>query len=433
MNNKDPENRSDIAMTIGLDSGPHKGKHYKRWFLWVFTIIAIGIAVFIWKQNSSSNTIQYKTQAAGKGNLTVTVTATGNIQPTNKVEVGSELSGIVKSVEVDYNDSVKVGQVLARLDTDKLEAQVFQSRATLEVAQAKVLQAQATIIESRNQLERLRHLREISSNKGVSVHDIDAAKAALARAEADEAGARGSVNQARAALEANETDLSKAVIYSPINGIVLSRSVEPGQTVAASFQAPVLFTLAEDLTRMELHVDVDEADVGQVEAGQKAVFTVDAYPERSFPADIRQVRYGSKTVDGVVTYETVLVVNNSDLSLRPGMTATADIVVKEIKDTILIPNAALRYKPSITQSSQRSGGESVVSRIFPRPRFPSSGGGRERTQTDRSRQQVWTLLEGKPNPIAVTIGFTDGSMTQLTDGDLAPGMQLIVDTENTRR
>jgi HlyD family secretion protein len=195
-------------------------------------------------------------------------------------------------------------------------------------------------------LERLQYLSKISGNRAVSVHDLDAAKAALARARADEAAARASVDLARATLEVNETDLSKAVIYSPINGIVLTRSVEPGQTVAASFQAPVLFTLAEDLSMMELHVDVDEADVGQVQEGQRAVFTVDAYPDRSFPAHIRQVRYGSKTVDGVVTYETILVVDNSDLSLRPGMTATADIVVKEIENTILIPNAALRYKPA---------------------------------------------------------------------------------------
>jgi HlyD family secretion protein len=430
--NYDKENISDIAETIGLDSTPKRGKHLKRWIFWGLIVLMIALGITWWGTGRTSDTIQYKTRAAAKGSLTVTVTATGNIQPTNKVEVGSELSGIIKSVEVDYNDTVKVGQALARLDTEKLEAQVLQSRATLESAQAKVLQVQATITESKNQLERLQYLGRISGNRAVSVHDLDAAKAALARAVADEAAARASVDLAMATLEVNETDLSKAVIYSPINGIVLSRSVEPGQTVAASFQAPVLFTLAEDLSMMELHVDVDEADVGQVQEGQRAVFTVDAYPDRSFPAHIRQVRYGSKTVDGVVTYETVLVVDNSDLSLRPGMTATADIVVKEIENTILIPNAALRYKPASAQTGTSSGGGSIVSRIFPRPRMSAPARERGRGQTDRNRQQVWTLVDGKPGPAMVVIGYTDGLMTQVIDGDITPGMELIVDSESVK-
>lgn len=424
---------SDIAKTIGLDSAPKRGNYLKRWIFWGLLVLAIALGIIRWETSKSADAIQYRTRAAQKGNLTVTVTATGNIQPTNKVDVGSELSGIIKSVEVDYNDTVKVGQALAKLDTVKLEAQVLQSRATLESAQAKVLQVQATITESKNQLERLLHLSKISENRGVSVNDLDAAKAALARAEADEAAAIASVNLARATLELNETDLSKAVIYSPINGIVLTRSVEPGQTVAASFQAPVLFTLAEDLSLMELHVDVDEADVGQVEAGQRAVFTVDSYPERSFPAKIRQVRYGSKTVDGVVTYETILVVDNSDLSLRPGMTATADIVVKEIDNVVLIPNAALRFKPPSTLTESSSGNASIVSRIFPRPRMTPTVRERGRNPADRNRQQVWTLMDGKPSPVMVTIGFTDGLMTQVVDGDVMPGMELIVDAESVKK
>jgi HlyD family secretion protein len=335
-------------------------------------------------------------------------------------------------VEVDYNDSVEVGQVLAKLDTVKLQAQVLQSKAALESAQARVLQVQATITESRNQLGRLENLSKISSGKGLSVHDLDAAKASLARAVADEASAIASVNLALATLEADETDLAKAVIYSPINGIVLTRSVEIGQTVAASFQAPVLFTLAEDLAMMELHVDVDEADVGQIEAGQRAVFTVDAYPDRIFPAYIRQVRFGSKTVDGVVTYETILVVDNSDLSLRPGMTATADIIVKEIENAILLPNAALRYKPVNIQKADTSGNEPLMSRIFPRPRMSSPGQERDRKQTDRTKQQVWALIDGKPEPVKIVIGFTDGMMTQVIEGDIKPGMELIVDSENVR-
>jgi HlyD family secretion protein len=432
MKNSNRSNYSNISKTIGLDSAPKRRKYLKRWMLWMLIIPAIALGVFWRNTSKSSDSIQYRTQTVKEGNLTVTVTATGNIQPTNKVEVGSELSGIIKSVEVDYNDSVKVGQVLAKLDTVKLQAQVLQSGAALESARARVLQTQATIIEARNQLERLEHLANISAGKALSVHDLDAAKAALARAEADEASARASVNLAKATLEADETDLSKAVIYSPINGVVLTRSVEIGQTVAASFQAPVLFTLAEDLRMMELHVDVDEADVGKVVAGQRADFSVDAYPDRIFPARIRQVRFGSKTVDGVVTYETVLVVDNSDLSLRPGMTATADIVVKEIQNATLVPNAALRFKPANTQKENFSEGDSIMSRIFPQPRRSSAGRAQERNRPDKTRQQVWALINGKPTQIRVSMGFTDGLMTQIIDGEIKPGMELIVDEENAR-
>jgi HlyD family secretion protein len=433
MRNNSSINDSDIAKTIGLDSTPKRREYLKRWMFWGLIVLIIASGVLWWGTSKSSDDIKYTTQVAREGNLTVTVTATGNIQPTNKVEVGSELSGIIKSVEVDFNDSVEVGQVLAKLDTLKLKAQVLQSKAALESAQARVLQAQATITESRNQLERLENLSKISGGKGLSVHDLDAAKATLARAEADEANARASINLALATLEADETDLAKAVIYSPISGIVLTRSVEIGQTVAASFQAPVLFTLAEDLAMMELHVDVDEADVGQIEAGQRAVFTVDAYPDRIFPAYLRQVRFGSKTVDGVVTYETILVVDNSDLSLRPGMTATADIIVKEIENAILLPNAALRYKPVTAQKGNTSGNEPLMSRIFPRPRMSPRGPERERTQTDRTKQQVWALIDGKPEPVNIVIGFTDGMMTQVIEGDIKPGMELIVDSENVRQ
>ena len=422
---------SDIAKTIGLDSTPKRHSYPKRWIFLVFIVVIIALTIIWWQSGKSSDDIQYKTRLAEKGNLTVTVTATGNIQPTNQVDVGSELSGIIKSVEVDYNDSVEVGQVLAKLDTVKLEAQVLQSRATLESSQAKVLQAQATITESKNQLKRLKYLSKISGNKGVSENDLDSATATLARAEAEEAAAIASVNLARATLEVNETDLSKAVIYSPIKGIVLARSVEPGQTVAASFQAPVLFTLAEDLSTMELHVDVDEADVGQVETGQRAIFTVDAYPERTFPAHIRQVRYGSKTLEGVVTYETILGVDNSDLSLRPGMTATADIIVKEIENAVLIPNAALRFKPASIMQESTSGGGSIISRIFPRPRMAASV--KERGQRDRTRQKVWTIINGQPVPVDVKIGFTDGSMTQVIEGDITPGMELIIDSESAKK
>jgi HlyD family secretion protein len=388
-------------------------------------VIALAVAAGIWwKSTANANAPKYETQSAQRGSLVVTVSATGTLEPTNQVEVGSELSGIVESVDVDYNDKVKVGQVLAKLDTEKLEAQVVKSQATLESAQAIVLQAEANLLEARNELDRLKQVWEKTNKKAPSQHDLDAAEAAYKRAQAVLASSSAQVAEAQATLDANKTDLGKAAIRSPINGIVLTRQVEPGQTVAASLQAPTLFTLAEDLTKMELHVDVDEADVGQVNEEQEAVFTVDAYPELTFQATVKQVRYGSQTVNGVVTYETVLDVDNSDLLLRPGMTATADITVKNVKDAVLVPNAALRFSPPEQEQSSSEGG-SITSKLLPRPRRHS--GQAKKESTDDNRQKlVWTLKEGNPVSIAVTLGSTDGQMTQVVAGEIEPGMELVV-------
>jgi HlyD family secretion protein len=300
----------------------------------------------------------------------------------------------------------------------------MQSKAALESADAKVLQAQATVKETRNKLMRLQKVQELSNNKVVTPLDLDAATAALERAQAEEASAKAVVSQAKATLDANETDLSKTVICSPINGIVLARNVERGQTVAASLSAPLLFTLAEDLTQMELHVDVDEADVGQIQEGQQATFSVDAYPNRTFEARIIQARYASKTVEGVVTYETVLKVDNPDLSLRPGMTATAEIAVKKLENAILVPNAALRFTPPVKEDTGSSGG--LVSTLLPHPpREPKKQ--REDAAANRKLQRVWTLKEGQPFSILVSVGSTDGNWTEVASGDIEPGMTLLVD------
>ncbi|HSH12936.1 MAG TPA: efflux RND transporter periplasmic adaptor subunit, partial [Desulfurivibrionaceae bacterium] len=250
-------------------------------------------------------------------------------------------------------------------------------------------------------------------------------------ARANEAMLQANIAEAEANLKVDQTNLEKAIIISPINGVVLKRTVEPGQTVAASLQAPVLFTLAEDLAKMELHVDVDEADVGQVKAAQLATFTVDAYPERTFPARISQVRYGSKTVDGVVTYETLLEVDNSDLSLRPGMTATANITVKELHDALLVPNAALRFvPPAKTEGSNKKerNEASVLSRLFPRPRREPPVRKEINNKGSKRAQRVWVVREGNLAQIPVTVGASDGTSTEITDGDLQPGQEVVVDS-----
>lgn len=411
---------------------PGRRKKLRRILTWIIPVGVVFAILLAWHLHDGSQKIRYVTKITRLGNLTVTVTATGNLLPINQVVVGSELSGIVKSVDVDYNDHVKVGQILATLDTSKLSAQILQSKAALASAKAKVLETQATVNQTRVALERLRKAAKLSQNRAVSQSDLDTAEAAFARAKADDAVSKAAVAQAEATLKLNETDLAKAQIHSPINGIVLERSVEPGQTVAASLQAPVLFTLAEDLSKMELDVNVDEADVGQVQAGQSATFTVDAYPDRTYPAKITQVRYGSKTTNGVVTYEAILKVDNSDLSLRPGMTATADITVDKVEQALLIPNAALRFTPTLAEQTEKSN-RSILSKLFPRPRHRRPTKQREEVVATMRTQNVWVLADGRPSSVKVTTGLTDGTVTQIVKGDLKPGAHVIVDTETTEQ
>ena len=425
-----PEAGPDIMRTLEINQSSEKGKHLRRWIVWGIPILVVGIVLAFLITRNKAESVQFRTQNAELGDLTIIVTATGNLEPTNQVDVGSELSGIIKNVEVDYNDHVKVGQILARLDTTKLEAEVRKSKASLESARAQVLLSRATVKEKQVELERMRKVYSLSGGRVPAQQDMDAAEAALERARAGESSARAQVSQAQATLESDETNLTKAVIRSPINGIVLVRNVEPGQTVAASLQAPVLFTLAEDLTKMELHVDIDEADVGEVKDEQDAVFTVDAYPNRTFTARIAQVRYGSETTAGVVTYKAVLTVDNSDLFLRPGMTATADITVRKISNAILVPNSALRFTPPADDTStteKKSGNGSVVSKIMPRrSRHQKNSSNQSSGTVSDSQQRVWTMRNGTAVPIYVTTGSTDGMRTEIAHGDVQAGTVLIV-------
>lgn len=419
---------SDIRQALGVDQP--QGLHRSA-LKWLASIVVIGvIAIAAWQifAQGESQSVHYKTANVSQGPLHITVTATGTLEPVNQVEVGSEISGTINAVLVDFNDRVKQGQVLARMNTDQLQAKVEQAKASLKLAQAEVKQSEATVNETRNNLKRARKLAESGM---CSEQDCDSAQAAYDRAVASLESARAQVVKSQATLDAELTTLAKATIHSPIDGIVLNRDVEPGQTVAASFQTPVLFILAENLTQMELHVDVDEADVGLVAVGQEALFSVDAYAGKSFPARITEVHFASQTVDGVVTYETVLSVDNTELLLRPGMTATADIMVKQVKDALLIPNAALRFNPpEPEQQATRSGG--LISSLMPRP--PQAPKPREESgDTDNGQQRVWTLQDGKPLPIAVTTGATDGINTEVTSGAIEPGMPLIIDTISNKQ
>lgn len=416
----------DVAKTLGVSRKRAFFSRLFKFLFWCLVLAALGGGAYVWLNRDTTASVSYETQPVEKGNLVVTVSATGTLEPIKTVEVGIEVSGTVKTVEVDYNDRVEVGQVLAEIDTSKLAAQALQSEAALESACAKLLQAQATVKEAELQMARLEDIKKLSDGKMPSKYEYDAQKAALARAHADEAGAKAAVSQAQATVDANRSDLAKAVVHSPVNGIVLERSVEPGQTVAAQFQSPVLFTLAEDLTQMELQADVDEADVGKVKEGQDATFTVDAYPNRVFPAKITQVRFGSETVEGVVTYKTILSVDNAELQLRPGMTATAQIVVDKREAVVLVPNVALRFSPPVEEEKQESGGGMLLSKIMPHPPRPSAAP-RAANNVNNKAQEVWVLRGGKMTAVSITKGLSDGKMTEVVTGELEPGMELITD------
>jgi HlyD family secretion protein len=312
---------------------------------------------------------------------------------------------------------VRVGQILARVNTEKLDAQAAQARAALQSAEAKRLQSQATLAEAQAELAKLQHVRELSGGRVPSRQELDSQEAAVKRGQADEASTIAQVAQSQASLAAIETDIRKALIRSPINGLVLDRQVDPGQTVAASFQTPTLFTLAEDLTKMKLVVDVDEADIGGVAVGQTARFRVDAYPERTFESRVHEVRSTPKTSNGVVTYQTVLTVDNAARLLRPGMTATAEIVTTSVAGAVLVPNAALRFTPPAAQ--QQAGGF----RLLPRP----PGMQRRDRSADDAPPHVWTVADGRLTSVEIELGPTDGRVTVLRGGDLPSGTAVIVD------
>lgn len=418
-----------IAETLGLHHNPAR-RRLRRLLIVAVVILLVGsVAWRVQGQRAKGEEVHYETVPVTRGDLVETVNATGTLAPVNEVEIGSEISGTILAVYVTYNDRVTNGQVLARIDTSKLEAQVRQSEASLEAARAGVLESEATLQEAEAQLARLRQVHERSGGQVPSRNELDTQEAATLRARASVASAKAEIAKAEATLNVTLSDVEKAVIISPINGIVLDRKIEPGQTVAASFEAPVLFTLAEDLAKLELQVDVDEADVGRVHKGQEATFNVDAYPDRNFPATITQVRYGSKTTDGVVTYTTVLNVSNDDLSLRPGMTATATITTSKVIAALLAPNTALRFEPPRVEtpaaSGQNNGGKrSLISSIMPRP--PQRN--RNINSGERSaRPPTVYLLEGSEiRPVLVTTGLSDGINTQITSDELTVGAPLVV-------
>lgn len=397
----DHTSSEEIRNTLGIDK---ESKSYKKWWviLTIIVLLAAASAIYFLVLNKKTDNVKYITSKVEKKDLVVKVSATGNIEPTNTVDVGIEVSGTITHLYADFNDKVKKGEVLARIDTTKLESRVKNSQAALLVAKANLTERKISVKDKKNELERGQKTYRSTKGKYPSDKELDALKNDYDRALAAYKASEASVNQANAQLKSDEDDLKKAVVRSPINGIVLDKKVEVGQSVASSLQVPVLFTLAEDLSKMQVVLSVDEADIGKVHEGQGVVFSVDAYPEREFKGSVVQVRYNSIIVSGVVTYSTVVNVDNSLMLLRPGMTANADIITRVIKDTLQVPNSALRFSLKDEDKKKKKG------------------------------ESVWVLQEGTPKKVRVKAAQSDGISTSVSSDELKVGMQVITNTQKEK-
>ncbi len=396
-----------------------------RWLIWpLLALVLGGSALWYYESRTAvAATPGYVTQNAAKGAITVLVSAVGTVEPIDQVNVSSEISGIVRRVNVAINDKVRIGQVLASLDTSGLEAELARNTATVSAQKAQVADAEATLDETIATLSRAQKMVE----RGVTTTEsLTTAETAKRRADAGRAAAQAGVQVAEADLLVSQANLKKACICSPIDGVVLNLAVAVGQTVSASSGAVTLFTLAHDLGQMRLQVDVDEADIGKVAVGDAATFSVEAYQGQSFPAKVTELHYAPQTVDGVVTYRTILAIDNRAGQLRPGMTASADITVDGVAGALLVPNAAFRYAPPVIAAARQSSG--LLGMLF------SSGGpgqGRQSATTTSNAvskegyRNLWVLKGGTASQIAVKTGVTDGDMTQVLDGPLAEGDAVI--------
>ncbi|HEX5709844.1 MAG TPA: efflux RND transporter periplasmic adaptor subunit [Sulfuricurvum sp.] len=388
-----------IEETLGLN-GTTKRSTFKYWIIGAIVLILIALA--IWQMSSNGEKTEYLTQEVVKKSLTTTVSATGNLEPTNTIDVGIEVSGTINEVLVDYNDRVRTGQIMARLDTTKLSSRVTSYNASLSRTQASISEAKATLKNAQNEWERVRKMFEATQGNYPSRQEMDNTSTTVERSKAQLAAATAQRDQSFAELQTAQDDLRKAVVVSPIDGIVLERKVEPGQTVVAAMQTPILFKMAKDLTNMKVIVSVDEADVGEVKESQKVLFSVDAYPNQKFNGIITQLRLNSQIVNGVVTYDAVVEVPNDDLRLRPGMTATAQIITGVLPNVLTVPNAALRFTP------------------------PKSKEEKSKDNINTNGKSVWVLRDAKPVKIDVTIGKSDGVSTVILTSKLKPNDNVIV-------
>jgi HlyD family secretion protein len=384
-----------------------------KWALLLAAAVAAAAAGGYFYMQSGKDEAAYRlvTKAITSGDLNLTVSASGYLEPLESVDVGSEVSGTIEKVLVDYNDVVKKGQLLAQIDTTKYQSAVDKAQAAQLAAKATLENAKAELFRSEATIKRDKTLRENTKGALPSQNDWDTDWAAYQAAKAQVDNAKAQVEQAKHSLVSAQYDLQRTSIYSPIDGIILDRAIDPGQTVAASFQTPVLFTIAKDLRNMELQVSIDEADIAKVQAGQPATFTVDAYPDAVFGGSIRMVRVNSEIEEGVVTYIAVLDVDNADLRLRPGMSADAEITVVSFHDALIVPRAALLYTPVMPKETKLFAfHDGSQTRYDPKP-------------------HVWRLRGETPEKLYVNVLGTNGTVSAIESGELNVNDSVIVAQE----
>lgn len=365
----------------------------KKIALGILIVAVIGSAAFFVLKNKES-TANYRTEKVTRGDIVAAVTATGTVNAVTTVLVGTQVSGTIKSIYVDFNSPVKKGQVIAQIDPATFEAQMGQAKANLLSARANLEKAEAALLDAKRTMERN---RELFSQNLVARSELDTSETNYDSAKAQVSVAKAQIAQAEAALRLSETNLRYTKIVSPVDGTVVSRNVDVGQTVAASFQTPTLFNIAQDLTKMQIDTSVAEADIGRIEVGQSVEFTVDAYPDVTFNGKVSEIRNAPIVVQNVVTYDVVVKVDNPELKLKPGMTANVSIIVSSKKDVLMIPNAALRFRPSEMRKAEKGSG-------------------------------VWIVEQEKPKRVRVTAGISDGNYTELTSGDIKEGQEIIVES-----
>lgn len=385
-------------------------------------LVGLGIAGWLaYGGSSKGSKPRYETASVARGHVIAKISATGTLSPLKTVQVGSQVSGRILEIHADFNDAVKKDQVIARLDPQLISAEVKRARANLAAASADLRRAQALANNARKQSDRLASL---AGRKLVSDAEADTAKSTAEAQDAQVIGAQGAVAQASAAVSQAELNLTYTTIYSPIDGVVISRSVDVGQTVAASFQAPTLFTIAEDLRKMQVDTNVAEGDVGKLSNGLPVTFTVDAYPGRSFKGAVRQVRNAPTTVNNVVTYDAVIDVDNPDLALKPGMTANVTFVVGDRDGVLTVPNAALRFKPAGAPAIAAAGPAPTGGAPAAEPASGASPTSRPARGAKRDNKEggdgprprtIYKLVAGEPQPIKVKVGISDGTNTEIVE------------------
>lgn len=369
-------------------------------------LAVLGIAVVVggvlfFALRSKNDAVKFRTEKVSKGDITASVTASGTVNAVTTVLVGTQVSGTIKAIYADFNSKVTKGQLIAQIDPALFETQVDQAKANLAASKANLAKSEASAADAKRTEERN---RQLYSRNLIARSDLDTAQTNSDTAAAQVEASRAQVLQASAALRTAETNMRYTRILSPVDGIVVSRNVDVGQTVAASFQTPTLFNIAQDLTKMQIDSNVAEADIGKITVGQPVEFTVDAYPDAPFHGKVSEIRNAPITVQNVVTYDVVINVDNPELKLKPGMTANVSIIISSKKDVLRIPNAALRFRPS----EGRGTGD--------KKKEKAGGSG------------VWVLENTKPKRIGVTAGISDGSHTELVSDVLKEGQELIVES-----